>query len=984
MASTAKTCGDWWKRGLILAVNFFLPSPPLRGRGVGGEGVLLLPSPPLRGRGVGGEGVVCDEEKHPLTPNPSPPKRGRGEKSILAVSVALALALGETWPRPAVAEPPRPLTTEQVKELQEAYAKERAATATEERTGLFAPEWYTPRMSWPRGAKRPWPPAASWKLGKRFGGLAGCCPACRSMLRLTSPEYSATANCGTHRPSWPWLTAPTAVRWPAAARMDRSRSRDAHNGRELRSLSAHAEGVRALAFRPDSQQLASAGGDKIKLWEVDTGKEIRSFAGHKDKEAVASLAFSLDGKRLVSGGSDKNILVHDVASGSLLYTATEDAAITGIAFSPDGKLFVAIGSAEHSVSVWDGLSNETRIIARFPVPTVNAVLFSPDSRQLIVGGADGIIHFHDHNSLTERRRFMGSSISPVTCLALSKDGKTLASGHADRSVRLWDMIGGQNFRTFQGHAQAVRALAFSPDGTTLASAGLDQVVRLWEVSGSEQTRILTGHEAAVWSAVFSPDGKHIVSASADRTVRVWETESGKQIHTLKGHSAPVTAALFSPDGQTIVSCGGDKVLRLWDAVSGKELRTFKGHEGVVTAIAFDADGKRLVSGAADQLVKVWEVATAKELYSFKGHTAVVSAVAFHPDGKSVASASADQTIKLWPLSPQNGKETTLTGHAGSISSLAFSPDGRRLASGGSDQQVKVWTLTPEPTALTLLGHSGPVSSVAWSTDGRFLVSCGADQIVRVWDVQSKQPQEAQGFRGHKDWVSSAAFSPDGSLIVSASVDRTLRLWKRVNRDTLPGAGHGHEILAVAISPDGKMMASGASDQTVRLWAVATGRELVPPMAGHGDKVTTLAFSPDGKTLVSAAGPEDHALKVWNTATGKEIRTIRDPGPNNEVPVLLITPDGKQILAWVANSLVEVYDLESGKQLSSRTVQEHKLSSLAFGADGELIAAGGEDGSVRILNLAKLTPLPGGEFPATSGGAGRPGLHPRQENADHGR
>jgi WD40 repeat protein len=168
---------------------------------------------------------------------------------------------------------------------------------------------------------------------------------------------------------------------------------------------------------------------------------------------------------------------------------------------------------------------------------------------------------------------------------------------------------------------------------------------------------------------------------------------------------------------------------------------------------------------------------------------------------------------------------------------------------------------------------------------------------------------------------------------------------------------------VAVSPDGKMIASGASDQTVRLWETATGRELFPPLTGHGDKVTALAFSPDGKTLVSAGGTEDRTLKVWNTATGKEVRTIRDPGPTNDIPMLLVSPDGKHILAWVANSLVEVYDLATGAQVSSRTTHERKITSLAFSSDGDLAALGGEDGSVRVLSLSKLERLPGGEFPA---------------------
>jgi WD40 repeat protein len=256
--------------------------------------------------------------------------------------------------------------------------------------------------------------------------------------------------------------------------------------------------------------------------------------------------------------------------------------------------------------------------------------------------------------------------------------------------------------------------------------------------------------------------------------------------------------------------------------------------------------------------------------------------------------------------------------------------------------------------------------VAWSKDGRFLASGGADEVVKLWDAQNRQPEEKNSFRGHKNWITSVAFSPDGGYVVSAAVDKSVRLWELVSREAMPGSGHSREATVAVVSPDGKLVASGSEDRTVRVWEAATGKEL-HTLAGHADKVTALAFAPDNKTLVSAGGGEDRTIKVWDATTGKEVRTIREPGPTNDVPALIVSPDGKQIIAWVANNFIEIYDLATGNQVSSRAATDGKIASLVFSADGTVAAMGDESGAVRVVTVADLKPVEGGQFPAHAEG-----------------
>jgi WD40 repeat protein len=286
-----------------------------------------------------------------------------------------------------------------------------------------------------------------------------------------------------------------------------------------------------------------------------------------------------------------------------------------------------------------------------------------------------------------------------------------------------------------GHTGAVFSVAFSPDGKTLASGTDDHTIRLWDVATGRPTgQPLTGHTGTVLSVAFSPDGRILASGSVDDTIRLWDMFTGRPIgEPLTGHTRSVTSVAFSPDGRILASGSHDGTIRLWDVAYGRAIGTLTGHTGYVESVAFSPDGKILASGSDDHTVRLWDVATGRPIR--QPLTGQVDSVAFSPDGKTLASGSNDATIRLWDVATGRPIGKPLTGHTGYVGSVAFRPDGRTLASGGYDGTVRLWDVaTGRPIGSPLTGHTSAVGSVAFSPDGKTLASGSDDHTIRLWDV----------------------------------------------------------------------------------------------------------------------------------------------------------------------------------------------------------------------------------------------------------
>lgn len=599
----------------------------------------------------------------------------------------------------------------------------------------------------------------------------------------------------------------------------------------------HQDPINSLDISPDGRYLLSGAGDysvenggqdfSVRLWEIETGKEIRRLEGHTS--AVMGVDFSPDGRFALSASLDRSLIYWDLTTGEQVYHLQgHTSPVLAATISPDGQYAV---------------SSSGRV-------------FTDHSQ-----APDNSLRIWDLQSGLEIRRF-DANLDSIRTLAFTPDGKLL-TGSLDGTLRLQDIETGKFLFTAKARLPTILSIESCGDNRQ-ALTSVEDMLQLWDLVSGIEIRFYEGFAGTVLNAACSPDGRRI--AATDGTViLVFDTRTGNLIHRFSGNGQFSNAVAFMPDGRSLVSAGSEGALRVWSLNNGAIVQELLGHTGWVRDVSFSPDADRVISTGDDALV-IWDVDDGQVLSSFPSQPEMGTFwnLAVSPDGQHAVTTLLSNLAIYWDL--ESGKQKHIlagdyhkSGHDGWVDAVAISPDGNYVLTGaqGSQHNLIYWD-TQSGQVLRELSTVG-VLGVDISPDGRYGLSGEIDANTKLWDLSSGRLVRV--FEGHTGLVWSVAFSPDGKRFLSGSEDGSLILWDVSSGNLIRRMpGHQQGVKQVSISPDGTLGLSAARDGTLILWDLASGEALRRYQA-HFGQARTVAFHPQDNRIALSGG-DDGRLLVW--------------------------------------------------------------------------------------------------------------------------
>jgi WD40 repeat protein/serine/threonine protein kinase len=461
---------------------------------------------------------------------------------------------------------------------------------------------------------------------------------------------------------------------------------DPESGALLRRLRGHAGAVTSLAV---TEHTLLGGGEDgtVRLWDVVTG---RAGPVMRLANPVQDLLPAGTGGVWVAHGSTVSRLLLSAARSARLPLALAEAVVSGELAErerdfrrqletatkaiAEGRMESAIGALRRARAVpgyehhGEALSSWSRVLAFYPKGSPRGVIeiarhdagpaavvacdLLPDG-SIVVGDSDGRLR-----RLGEGSELLDTSEQGVTAMAVSRDGRLIAVGGREGTIRCFDVAAGGLVQRFEGHTAGVTAIAFTPGGD-LVSAGNDGTLRLWSTDRSGLPELLADGLDGVLAVAASADGRFLASAGWDGQVTVWSLPRRTELRRSDGHEGPVLAVAVSPDCRLIASAGDDGTVRLWELIGGRCVRVLSGHQGAVRRVLFTPDARFVVSAGKDATLRLWNVRSGAAAQVVEGHAGAIVGLGIDRSGGVAVSAGSDASVRLWfldwePEQPEQG------------------------------------------------------------------------------------------------------------------------------------------------------------------------------------------------------------------------------------------------------------------------------------------------------------------------------------------
>ncbi|MEM8680406.1 MAG: protein kinase, partial [Planctomycetota bacterium] len=589
--------------------------------------------------------------------------------------------------------------------------------------------------------------------------------------------------------------------------------------------------------------------------------------------------------------------------------------VTAIATRDDGT--VACGRRDGRIRVWHQAQQEDFREQLAHEGALLSVAFDPIRGRLMTAARDRRIRFWEPQTLEPLGELPPGSDSGFFRMALfASDYSKIISIEAEDDGQLvcWDATTHEPLHQVVIPGSPAWNLAISPDGRLIATGQLDGTVCVWDAATLEHRHRLKKLGLRIHSLHFTADGSRLCSGHTGH-VQVWDPIEGRWLDTLKQQGRAL--AIATADDPSTIVVGWGAVIRAWNLNDGREIRTLVGHQSEVSALATCPDRGCLVSGSVDRTVQTWDIRPLDNLDEYSGHAGQVFDISFSTDGTLLGTLAPDQSLRIWDARSHDLLANIPLHHW--AKSLDFSPDGNSVAHSSRDgiciRDVATGRIVDQQ-------NSALVHSVCFDPTGRYLAYGTHDAMVHLYDVTARAVRWRR--EGHTDRVTHVAIDPTGTLVASGSFDHSIRLWDLGTGEPRGQLSDNHTATtALAYHPDGSLLAAAGDDQRVRIWNVET-MVLEQTLPAHGGAIVDLAFHPDGSRLASSRWFE--GLALWDTSDWKMVLTLRvDRG--RTPGVIAFDRSGDRFVIGCVEGAIELWDRRgSGVRRNERHVALAELDN----------------------------------------------------------